>query len=73
MEGLLYFEVSIETESTNEETGKIKKVRETYLVLARSVSDAEARVISKFEEIKNMEDYTVKSVKESRIIAVFDK
>lgn len=60
----ILFEVTIELK-TEDDKGRIKKTRETYLVEAVSVTDAEATTVKHFEGIQM--EYTVKSVKQSRI------
>jgi len=61
---MLLFDVTIELK-TEDDKGRIKKTRETYLVEALSVTDAEATTVNHFKCIQM--EYTVKSVKQSRI------
>lgn len=68
-----YYEVlvSMKIESDNGKgEPKIKKVKESYLVDAMSVTEAEARVINSFSESGFSQDYVVVSVKGSKIIDV---
>ncbi len=70
-----YFEVSV---SVNHEVDggkggvKIKKVKESYLVDAMTVTEAEARVVKQFEESGVQLDYEVTGARESKIIQVID-
>lgn len=68
-----YFEVLVEIKTETE--GKkgavsIKKVKETYLVDAMSVTEAEARVVKSFSQSGFSQDYEVVAVKGSRVIEV---
>lgn len=68
-----YYEVlvqmKIESESGKGEV-RIKKVTETYLVDALSVTEAEARVVKSFSDSGFSQDYSVVCVKGSKIIDV---
>jgi hypothetical protein len=68
-----YYEVlvqmKIESESGKGEV-RIKRVTECYLVDAMSVTEAEARVVKSFSESGFSQDYSVVSVKGSKIIDV---
>jgi hypothetical protein len=70
-----YYEVlvqlKIESENSKGEL-KIKKVRELYLVDAQSVTEAEARVVESFTKSGFSQDYSVVSVKGSKIIDVIN-
>lgn len=66
-----FFEVTVEM-STPSPRGKDKKVKESYLCDAMSVTEAEARVVKDFEETGVTIDYKVIGVKESRIIRVIE-
>ena len=60
--------VAVEVEDAK---GKIKKNKENYLVDALSVTEAEAKLVSKFvSEGVNLE-YEVVKVSETRILEVF--
>lgn len=63
----MYYEVQIEIK-TESESGKVRKVKESYLVEALSVVEAESNLTKDFEQYPN--DWTVKSVKESKITRV---
>lgn len=70
-----YFEVvvNIKTESEGFK-GKvsIKNVKETYLVDAQSVTEAEARIIKDFTKSGFSQDYEVVQVKGSKVINVIN-
>jgi hypothetical protein len=68
-----YFEVTVTVQ--HEVDGgkggtKIKKVKESYLVDAMSVTEAEAKVVQDFKGV--MFDFEVKSVTSSKIIKIID-
>jgi hypothetical protein len=68
-----YFEVlvSIKTETEGYKGAlKIKNVKETYLVDAMSVTEAEARVIKLFAQSGFSQDFEVIGVKGSKVIEV---
>lgn len=68
-----YFEVlvSIKTETEGYKGAvKIKSVKETYLVDAMSVTEAEARVIKLFAQSGFSQDFEVIGVKGSKVIEV---
>ena len=70
-----YYEVVVniktETEGYKGAT-KIKNVKETYLVDAMSVTEAEARVVKVFAESGFSQDYEVISVRGSKVIQVIE-
>ena len=68
-----YYEVlvSIKTETEGYKGAvKIKSVKETYLVDAMSVTEAEARVIKLFAQSGFSQDFEVIGVKGSKVIEV---
>ncbi|MDB4343458.1 DUF4494 domain-containing protein [bacterium] len=65
----MFYEVQVEVEFESD-SGRIKKVKEYYLVKAVSVTDAEAKIYKEFEGEQN--DWDVKMVKESKIRKVVD-
>lgn len=68
-----YYEVLVELKmeiETNKGESRIKKVKETYLVDAMSVTEAEARVVKSFSDSGFSQDYSVVCVKGSKIIDV---
>lgn len=70
-----YFEVlvSIKTETEGYKGAlKIKNVKETYLVDAMSVTEAEARVIKLFAQSGFSQDFEVIGVRGSKVIEVIN-
>jgi hypothetical protein len=67
-----YFEVVVEVEVATLKNGNPKLRKEIYLVDAQSVTEAEARVVSDFEQSGIQIDYKVSGAKESRIILVIE-
>jgi hypothetical protein len=68
-----YFEVLVELKIESENSkgdSKIKKVKETYLVDAMSVTEAEARVVESFTNSGFSQEYSVLQAKGSKIIDV---
>lgn len=63
-----WYNVTVQFVIEDEQTGKIKKVKEIYLVKAVSITDAEVQVASEFEGF--MYDYRILTVTESKIIKV---
>jgi len=51
---------------------KIKKVKESYLVDAMTVTEAEAKVVGEFESAGITVDYEVSAARESKIIQVIE-
>ena len=60
-----YFVAKIQYDFPDENTGKIKKVREEKLVKGYSVTDVEAIVTTKYEGFTH--DWRITSVSESKI------
>ena len=67
-----YFEVCVEVVVGQMKNGKDKKKKEYYLVDAQSVTEAEARLVKDFVDSGDSRDYTVYSVKESKILQVIN-
>jgi len=67
-----FFEVTVEVEVATLKNGNPKLKKEIYLVDAQSVTEAEARVVSDFEQSGMQIDYKVSGAKESRIIRVIE-
>jgi len=65
-----YFVAKIQYDLIDENTGKIKKVREEKLVKGYSVTDVEAKVTEKFKGFQH--DWRITSVSESKIDEVFE-
>jgi hypothetical protein len=64
-----YFVAKIQYDLIDENSGKIKKVREEKLVKGYSVTDVEAKVTEKFKGFQH--DWRITSVSESKIDEVF--
>ena len=67
-----FFEVTVEVVVATLKNGKDKKNKETYLVDAMSVTEAEARVVNDFSDSGVQLDYKVSMAKESRILRVIE-
>jgi len=63
---LSYWQVIVEFRRENDR-GRIQKIRENYLVDAMSGTEAEAKT---YKELEGESDFTVVSLKQSRIIKV---
>jgi len=66
----MYYIGKVNFESIDDKTGRIKNLKEEYLVEGSSVSDVEQKLIEKFGE--GMSEFSVKEVKESRILGVIE-
>lgn len=65
-----YFEVVVGLVTAIQKNGKEKVVKETYLVDAQSVTEAEAKVVDDFENSGVQLDYKVISARESKVVRV---
>ena len=65
-----YFVAKIQYDLIDENSGKIKKVREEKLVKGYSVTDVEAKVTEKFKGFQH--DWRITAVSESKIDEVFE-
>ena len=65
-----YFVAKIQYDLIDENSGKIKKVREEKLVKGYSVTDVEAKVTDKFKAFQH--DWRITAVSESKIDEVFE-
>ena len=65
-----YFVANIQYDLIDENSGKIKKVREEKLVKGYSVTDVEAKVTEKFKAFQH--DWRITAVSESKIDEVFE-
>ena len=61
-----YFVAKIQYDLPDENTGKIKKIREEKLVKGYSVTDVESKVTKKYEGFTN--DWRITSVSESKLM-----
>lgn len=67
-----YFEVTVGLVVAIQKNGKDKVQKETYLVDAQSLTEAERKVVQDFENSGVQLDYKAVSAKESKIIRVID-
>lgn len=67
-----YFEVTVGLVVAVQKNGKDKVQKETYLVDAQSLTEAERKVVMDFENSGVQLDYKAISAKESKIIRVID-
>jgi len=65
-----YFVAKIQYDLPDDQTGKIKKIREEKLVKGFSVTDVEAKVTKRYEGFSN--DWRITSVSESKIDEVVE-
>jgi hypothetical protein len=68
-----YYEVLVEIKLQTEDSKgnvKIKRLKETYLVDAMSVTEAEARIVKLFEGYS--QEYSVLQVKSSKVLEVIE-
>ena len=65
-----YFVAKIQYDLPDENSGKIKKIREEKLVRSFSVTDVEAKVTKKYEGFTH--DWRITSVSESKIDEVIE-
>lgn len=66
-----YFVAKITYDLPDDNTGKIKKIREEKLVRGFSVTDVEAKVTSRYKDFN--QDWRITAVSESKIDEVFEK
>jgi hypothetical protein len=65
-----YFVAKIQYDLPDENTGKIKKIREEKLVKGFSVTDVEAKVTKRYESFS--QEWRITSVSESKIDEVIE-
>lgn len=65
---MMYYFAKVKFETVDDNTGRIRKLNEQYLVEAQSISDAESMLNEKFKD--SIADFSVVSVQESKIIGV---
>ena len=65
-----YFVAKITTDMVDDNTGKIKKIREEKLVKGYSVTDVEAKVTSRYQGFQH--DWRITAVSESKIDEVIE-
>jgi hypothetical protein len=64
-----YFQVNVELREVNEK-GKVTKTRQQFLVNAVTCFDAETTMIKKLVDEGSTLDYSIPSVKETKILEV---
>ena len=64
-----YYSVIVALEAEDSK-GKIKKIKEQYIVNSLSCTEAEARLVEKFVKDKVTIDYEVVSVSETKIVDI---
>ena len=64
-----FYQVNVEIKSENDK-GKIQKIREQYMANSVSCLDAETIVTKKFVDEGNTLDFKIVSVKETKILEV---
>lgn len=65
-----YFVAKIQYDLIDENSGKVKKIREEKLVRGYSVTDVEAKVTEKFKAFQH--EWRITAVAESKIDEVFE-
>ena len=63
-----WYTVTVQFVIEDEQSGKVKKVKEIYLVKAASITDAETQVAKDLDG--TMSDYRILTVTESKIVRV---
>ena len=66
-----YFVAKIQYDLPDQDSGKIKKIREEKLVKGYSVTDVEAKITKRYEGFT--QDWRITSVSESKIDEVIEK
>jgi hypothetical protein len=64
----MYYLTKVKFETIDDKSGRTRKMYEEYLVEANSISDAEEKLNFKFKD--TMAEFSVVSVKESKILGV---
>lgn len=66
----MYYVAKVKFESIDDQSGKIKKIKEEYLVSAESVSEVETKLNDKFGE--GISEFSVFGVSESKIMGIIE-
>ena len=66
-----WFECKVSHNQTDEETGKNKKVTDTYLVDALTFSEAEARLTDEVAPFYTTSEFTVAGIRKAKISEIF--
>jgi len=64
----MYYIVKVKFETVDDNTGRIRKTYEQYLVETIDISDAESKIKERFKDA--ISDFSVVSVQESKIMGV---
>lgn len=64
----MYYIAKVKFETVDDNTGKIKKIYEQYLVDAEGVADVEEILTTRFQD--SIAEFAVASVQESKILGV---
>ena len=67
---MYYYLVKTKVEIPDENTDRVKKIVEQYVVSASSVSEAEEKLKSRFKD--SIADVSVISIQESKIIGIIE-
>jgi hypothetical protein len=67
-----YYEVAVDFVVGMLRNGKNKIKRETYLVNAQSVTEAEARLVENFTKTNPIIEYFVVGAKKSQVVAIIE-
>jgi hypothetical protein len=70
MKTFYWYQAVIEFKTEDEVSGKIKKVKEVYLVKGVNPTDVETTLTKLLGETGGMSDYRVKDIKETNILKV---
>lgn len=66
----MYYIANVKFETVDDRTGRIKTIKEQYLVDAIDISDAEQKLKEKFKD--SIADFAVSSVTESKIMGIIN-
>mgnify|MGYP003638673081 CR=1 FL=1 len=66
----MYYVAKVKFESIDDKSGKIKNIKEEYLVSAENVSEVESKLNTKFGE--GISEFSVSGVSESKIMGIIE-
>ena len=66
----MYYIANVKFETIDDRSGRIKTIKEQYLVDAIDISDAEHKLKEKFKD--SIADFAVSSVTESKIMGIIN-
>lgn len=64
---LKYYEALVESDARSNR-GRLKKIRELFLIDAESMTETEMKIQEYFKQLNIPTDYSIKFIKESKII-----